>query len=792
MEREIIANYRRHSRAGGVCFNNLVGLQSLEMGDEVKMQKETKWIVRLILLMVLWAAPAPGWGANTVCYVSTSGAAGNDGLTPSTPKALPSQAAGVVVAQVPTTGHTIYIESGSYTDSLSVTNDNNNNGLNILGVKSLSTLQDASKGDVVITNTGGTRPAIIRRPATIKNISITGTGLTTQGLYLTNSGAAGLFLVDNIYIYNVGSDTALYVTSSGAGGNALVGTIQNSIFAGSNANYVVLATSAGDTYTLTLQTSIVKNSGSLYASNACNVYNAGPGTFNIKNCDIGGGLLTATQNNHASGTLNLINNILAAGNALNSSYCIYKTAGTVNASSNLLIGNFGSSFNLVFGALDTDSNNIETWPRFVRHARSGFFIPNMDDISDTAAKVEYAGDVAALLRDRGMKGNIFLTGNNLAYGTYDYASNVTDLISDGTISISIHAYTHAPLNMTTFGTMTHGGATFTVNRTTNTITTSDSSVTVTGFKTKTIGDIKTEMESGGWVVTLEADASNNRGIYNHGEILADGTGNNLTLLLDTTNTGSSITGYFKDQIWDWSQWLNTNLGVTITTVGGPGGITCAASEAAIKNMGFIANRNWAAGDTKNLSSINIYKTTVLQSESIRNDSAVADTILMAEWMSTFGTLLHFNSHSTADTTLAAWASILDTLQAYSEIQVTDFATAAAYIRDSGLWTTADNITYTRTFTDQSDFHILAGGPGIDTGTATGLGANFLDYDGIAMTDGAGNALGAGVDIGCYTFAGHGANGPGQLGPGLMIENISPLELLGFRYAALGAYEFQGH
>jgi hypothetical protein len=48
-----------------------------------------------------------------------------------------------------------------------------------------------------------------------------------------------------------------------------------------------------------------------------------------------------------------------------------------------------------------------------------------------------------------------------------------------------------------------------------------------------------------------------------------------------------------------------------------------------------------------------------------------------------------------------------------------------------------------------DFYLLAGSPCIDTGTATGLGANFLDYDGIAMTDNVGIALNGGIEIGVY-------------------------------------------
>lgn len=138
--------------------------------------------------------------------------------------------------------------------------------------------------------------------------------------------------------------------------------------------------------------------------------------------------------------------------------------------------------------------------------------------------------------------------------------------------------------------------------------------------------------------------------------------------------------------------------------------------------------------------------------------------------------------------------ILDGFKSVSGIRIRSFGEVLDIVRNSGDWTSQDSgERFTLDYNPSAlDFHILAGGPGIDAGTATGLGANFLDFDGIAMTDGAGAALDAGVDIGCYNFAGHGANGPGQLGPGLMIENISPLELLGFRYAALGAYEFQGH
>ena len=40
-----------------------------------------------------------------------------------------------------------------------------------------------------------------------------------------------------------------------------------------------------------------------------------------------------------------------------------------------------------------------------------------------------------------------------------------------------------------------------------------------------------------------------------------------------------------------------------------------------------------------------------------------------------------------------------------------------------------------------------------------------------------------VDIGCFTFAGHGANGRSQGGQGLMLKLIDPLKWLQFRFTS---------
>ena len=750
----------------------------MEMGDEVEMQKrKIMWTVRLIL-MAIFLMPSWGWGATY--YVVPSGAGTQDGLSWANAFALPATAVTAGNTDVGGDGpHIMYIASGTYNNAVVLTDSDWINGT-LIGTSAVGTISPATKGAVLIVPGAAKAFTVSIAGVTLQNISATGNSGANALLDLTGANFVG----ENLYLYD--SSYAILYSRTGATNF----NFKRSKFAGCNISeaFAMYNDSSG-----TIDSCIFSNSDTKYliAASGAGISNQGAGIVNVRNCLILGSLYSAARNS-STGQLNLTNCII--GNATEGDVvAVNRSNGTLSLTNTFIIPSAHQNHYVSTGAItDGGGNNfaLTTSLGFVRYPRIGFFIPNMDDVTNSSIYLDYAESVEVLLSARGMKGSLFLTGQNLAWGTYNYLSRIQDIVDRGTLSISVHGWTHVPYNLTSAGSITKGGATFTVNRAADTITTSDSSVTIAGFRSKLMGQTTTAnsiakaFTDGGWTVSYAASFYDNSGYYNHGEILADGTGTVLTLLIDTTNTGSNITGFFKDQIYDFKVWLEANIpGLTVNTIGGPGGITCAASETAIKNMGFIANRNWASGDTTKLSSLNVYKTSVRQSETIRNDYAAQDTVSMGFWLASYGHLLHFNSHSETDTTLAAWATILDTLKQYNEITVTDFSTAAGIVRASP-WTTADDITYTRTWTDQSDFHLLAGSPCIDSGTATGLGANFPDFDGIAMTDGAGNALGAGVDIGCYNFAGHGANGPGQGGQGLMIELIDPLELLQFRFACL--------
>lgn len=192
-----------------------------------------------------------------------------------------------------------------------------------------------------------------------------------------------------------------------------------------------------------------------------------------------------------------------------------------------------------------------------------------------------------------------------------------------------------------------------------------------------------------------------------------------------------------------------------------------------------------------LSSLGLYRVGSLDAYSVLG-STTADITKEAlgslETLSQFGGITGLHGHAfTGGFTLANWETLFSAIQSTPSIQVLTFSDALDYVRANDDHVTSyvsyacsDNSDNCQN--DNGNFHVLAGGPGIDKGTATGLGANFLDYDGIAMTDGAGAALGAGVDMGCYTFAGHGANGRTQGGLGLMLKWINTLEQHKYRYA----------
>ncbi len=163
----------------------------------------------LILIILFFFLASVTQAVNTTCYVASDGAAGNTGLTPDSPKALPSQCLTVLAGAAPTTGHTLYIEKGSYTDNMTVSNANLA-GVSIIGVDDLLTLAAANRSDVVISKTDD-RVLYATRNCSISNLSMTG---GTTALSLAKTDAAGITVTaTNVHLY----DARKYIVYVNAG-----------------------------------------------------------------------------------------------------------------------------------------------------------------------------------------------------------------------------------------------------------------------------------------------------------------------------------------------------------------------------------------------------------------------------------------------------------------------------------------------------------------------------------------------------------------------------------------------
>jgi hypothetical protein len=79
-------------------------------------------------------------------------------------------------------------------------------------------------------------------------------------------------------------------------------------------------------------------------------------------------------------------------------------------------------------------------------------------------------------------------------------------------------------------------------------------------------------------------------------------------------------------------------------------------------------------------------------------------------------------------TLAQIGLMLDEIAKYPEITCTSIGSAVNTIKTSGDWATADSRTYTRTWTDRSDYHLLYESPCINAGVAvSGLTEDYAGH-----------------------------------------------------------------
>lgn len=191
----------------------------------------------------------------------------------------------------------------------------------------------------------------------------------------------------------------------------------------------------------------------------------------------------------------------------------------------------------------------------------------------------------------------------------------------------------------------------------------------------------------------------------------------------------------------------------------PQGATSSSVQTAAINSGVYALRSGSTATDANwrLNNINLYRLVYVGSGQVigaSDDETRGRVAAIAEMAAQTGAIVAIVGHGTGEITTAQWGVIIDTLKGYSDLQITSLADAVATIRQSP-WSTSDNITYTRTWTDSSDYRLLSSSPCRNAGTNTVWSTipNVTDFAGRKITDAAGAIIAPGltVDIGAYEY-----------------------------------------
>jgi peptidoglycan/xylan/chitin deacetylase (PgdA/CDA1 family) len=688
-------------------------------------------IKRFIILLVLVLLPVWAWGATY--YVSPTGS----NTSPYDTWAKAANVPATLFALNPAGGpHTIYIAPGTYDSNCNVSNANWA-GVTIVGTSAHGSTSAAVKGQVIISKATQHGLYAAQANITAQNLTFTGTDATHDSLYIAAAGFTGT----NLYAYTSGR-YLLYADTGATGFN-----ISQSKFMGAHATaYPILFTgnSAG-----TFAYNIVTNDLTTAGATSIVRFNSS-GTINFYNNTVLGSYGNTIEATGA-GILNATNNLLGPSIGSTTAYTVSRTAGTVNLTTNWIGTNWYSTHRMLNGTINTDSGNVKTGASAIgNHQRAGYIVICVDDAEDVA----YAAQVETELALRGLKGSFFVQ----AFTAVDaHRDTIQAMINRGTMTIHPHSFSHSDLTLTgNVYSLTKAGATFNVDRTANTITVGGAGGgTVTGYRAKNLLAIRSELQALG--VTVGA-AQTNLNLYSLGEIMADSAGAQASpytpqLLIDTT----AATGYYKTEIADAKSYLESNFtGLTITGMATPYGTMSANAKTAMIAAGYSANRinNTTSGSNWTLASIDLYNLSYADYNfTVGASDELTKSYIdgLCEMLAQKGGVMFLLMHTATEVPIATLKVMLDEIAKYRSISVVDFNTLISTIKASP-WSTADNITYTRTWTDGGNYVLRPGSPAINAGTDVGLTTDYL-----------GRPIRGVPDIGAYEF--YGAGGRTLLGVG---------------------------
>ena len=570
-----------------------------------------------------------------------------------------------------------------------------------------------------------------------------------------------------LFIAGFTSTTQLLPPTSGGAGNPIIygmyGTGVNPILAGNfsvdtnGKNYltfnrihfnnyqVYVNTSTGVTFNYCLMTNSV--SRGMYIANS-------PTTV-INNTIISNAATNAMVATGATTTVTIRNSIIIGGSP--GDYGIDAAAASnIDYDYSLVTGNnvAGLQFITEGGGTFTDGgHNLTSYdPKLLSYVNNNaYFVFTSDDNLEAGF---WTAVIAAL--PSGKKGSFFIRATGNSVGDIAMFSSMAAAGHE----IGLHGWSHTDLTTASLFTVstTNTNPTINVNRTTKTLTlTSDENTTAVDWSVtdKTVRELKTAIgcanaalnpcTGNGWTITL-ASATQIDDAYTRLKGLADTAGNDATFphaALVDVSAGNNYP-FWEGEILDAIAWITANVGVTPTTMAYPFGNNNAALQAYVKDVaGLLGARTATVAVTSKLSSLNIYAVPVPSSP--YGDKAEATIRALARNQCIFaqnvGHLMSPITHISTDISAIQLGWYYDEINKCGGNIVT-FGQAIAAIRADH--STANGLTYTKTYTDASNFKLKPSSPAKDAGVDVGL---TTDYAGKTVP------VGSAPDIGAYELQG---------------------------------------
>ena len=433
------------------------------------------------------------------------------------------------------------------------------------------------------------------------------------------------------------------------------------------------------------------------------------------------------------------------------------STGTITFTNSEILPNVGDLTKISNGGTVTIANPVYKAPMWKHARREGVVVFGTDDLDN----LSYFTDVVVpALNQYGWKGTLALSQPSQA--TVGNWATVQQLIASGH-SIAAHGEKFANLmtdrNAFTVQYIGAGSAcnmvVATVGDWAGTINTTatgaagDSKI-ITILSTDSLSDIAGKLGANYTVIVNNADTNHNGLPVKY---LASATYADIKTASVQVDLDHARIAY--GEMRDTKTAIETNVtGYTVNTWIHPGNAADATTRSDLKSLGYMAARGSGANGESQMSSINIFN---LKPQSLftlfgsdanpQNTTGKVESYVgsVCEYLKYSGGITAFYSHSLTELSADGWSAVLAEINKCG-IKVMTLDEAYQYIVANG--STSDNSTYTRTFTDLSDYRLLPGSSAINEGAVI---ADIHDQPGCVDADGNICWRGRYPDIGAYEY-----------------------------------------